>query len=267
MHRSTAPGTSFSCEGFCPICQAAATFSATSEANIPASAQAGWFRGALRCSGCNSPPRERAIAHFLQAIRPNWRELSIHESSPGGWAFSAKLRRECPGYVASQYDRSFPFGRTDATGRWRNEDLEAQTFVDETFDIVITQDVFEHLFQPGRAACEIARTLRPGGLCLMTVPVVRPWGEISRRAEIRDGQVHHLLPAQYHGNPVGDGRSLVTFDWSYSIGAYLTAHSGLHFTVHVIDDMSMGIRDPYNVVLTGIKADLPDLDVPLPGFR
>jgi hypothetical protein len=58
---------------------------------------------------------------------------------------------------------------------------------------------------------------------------------------------------------VGDGRSLVTVDWSYAIGAYLTKHSGLPFAVHIIDDMSMGIRDPFNVVLTARKIPLCNL--------
>ncbi len=120
-------------------------------------------------------------------------------------------------------------------------------------------DVFEHLFHPGRAAREIARTLKPNGLCVMTVPVLRPWADIVRRAMIEDGHIRHLLPEQYHGNPVGDGRALVMIDWSYAIGAYLMAHSGLPFTVHVIDDLTMGIRDPWNVVLTAVKTPLPDL--------
>lgn len=250
----------FSAPGFCPVCEQDVTFSATSELEVKPTLQAAWFRGALRCSACKSPPRERAIARVLEAACSNWRALSIHESSPGGWAFSAKLRRDCQGYVASQYDSSLPFGQMDPTGKWRNENLEEQTFDDEQFDIAVSQDVFEHLFHPGRAAREIARTLKPGGLCIMTVPVVNPWGAIQRRAELVDGEVRHILPEQYHGNPVGDGRSLVTVDWSYAIGAYLTAHSGMPFAVHVIDDMNMGIRDPYNVVLTAVKSPLPDLN-------
>jgi SAM-dependent methyltransferase len=149
----------FETEGFCPVCEAPATFSARSDKPIPDAWRPSWFRGALRCATCKSPPRERAIARVLTAARPNWRTLRIHESSPGGWAFSAKLRRECVGYTATQYDPSFPFGAMHASGRWRNEDLENQTFADEVFDIVVTQDVFEHVFHPGRAAREIARTL------------------------------------------------------------------------------------------------------------
>jgi hypothetical protein len=245
--------------GFCPICEAKTTFVAEHEQEVAEQWMPHLFRAALCCVKCKGPPRERAIAHVLTKLRPNWRDLAIHESSPGGWAFSYKLRREAPGYVASQYDPTFPFGQMHSTGLWRNEDLEAQTFGDETFDIVVTQDVFEHLFNPGRAAREICRTLKPGGLCLMTVPVVNHWGTTQRRASLKDGQVVHHLPEQYHGNPVGDGRSLVTVDWSYGIGAYLTAKSGVPFSVLVIDDMSMGIRDPYNTLLVATKEPLADL--------
>ncbi len=93
----------------------------------------------------------------------------------------------------------------------------------------------------------------------MTVPVVNPCGAIQRWAELVDGQVRHLLPAQDHGNPVEDGRLRVTTDWSYAIGAYLTAYSGLPLAVHGIDDPSMAIRDPDNVVFTAVKSPLPDL--------
>lgn len=245
--------------GYCPLCCSEQTFRSTSDKPIAEAFKPHKFRGTLKCGNCGSIPRQRAFARTLMALRPNWRELTIHESSPDGTGMSRRLRLECPGYVATQFSTDFPFGQTHPQQGWRNENLEEQTFEDEAFDIMVCQDVFEHVFHPGRAALEIARTLKPGGLCLMTVPVVNPWGETARRAELRDGSVRHLLPEQYHGNPVGDRRSLVTIDWSYGIGAYLTAHSGMPFVVHVIDDLSMGIRDPYNVVLTAIKAPLPDL--------
>jgi LPS sulfotransferase NodH len=256
--------TRFAAEGRCPICEREVRFLATSDKPMPAQLHGRWFRNELRCSHCKSPPRERAIAQVLEEARPGWRGLAIHESSPGGWAFSAKLRRECAGYVPTQFDPSFPFGQMHPSGRWRNETLEAQTFADESFDIVIAQDVFEHLFDPARAAAEIARTLRPGGLCLMTVPVVRRHEPSQRRAALVAGELRHLLPEQYHGNPVGDGRSLVTVDWGYDIGPYLSAASGLNFALLVLDDMRIGVRDWANVVLAGAKSPLPDLAGPAP---
>ncbi len=40
----------------------------------------------------------------------------------------------------------------------------------------------------------------------MTVPVVRSFGRTERRARLTGNGVEHLLPEQYHGNPVGNGR-------------------------------------------------------------
>lgn len=37
------------------------------------------------------------------------------------------------------------------------------TLEDESFDLVISQDVFEHLFNPELAFAEVARTLELGG--------------------------------------------------------------------------------------------------------
>lgn len=249
----------FETEGFCPICEQTVTFRAENPEPVPAGHQGSWLRNALACPVCRSIPRERAFARTLIAARPDWRRLAIHESSPVWRGMSWRMKRECPNYVVTQYSQAFPYGQMHPVAGWRNENLEAQTFPDETFDVVLTLDVFEHLFHPGQAAREIARTLKPGGLFVMTVPVVRPWANVQRRAAITEGVVRHILPEQYHGNPVGDGRALVTVDWSYAIGAYLTAQSGLPFAMHVIDDLSMGIRDPWNVVLTATKAPLPNL--------
>lgn len=247
-------------QGHCSICEAERSFVAERDTDLDKRWFPNWFREALRCTVCKAPPRERAIADALNKVRPNWRELAIHECSPGGWALSAKIARECKGYVATQYDPSFAFGTQSPNGRWRNENLEAQTFDDAVFDIVITQDVFEHLFHPGRAMREIARTLRPGGVAVMTVPVVRGWGATERRARLAaDGSVEHLLPEQYHGNPVGDGRSLVTVDWSYDIGSYLAAASGLSVTVVLVDDMGNAIRDPWNTLIVARKVSAVDL--------
>lgn len=249
----------FEFHGPCPVCEADRSFVAERDDDLDPQWHGGWFRQDLKCTVCRAPPRERIIADALNRLCPQWRHVEIHESSPGGWAFSYKLRAQATKYVASQYDPTFAFGQMDATGQWRNEDLESQTFPAESFDVVITQDVFEHLFNPGRAMREIARTLRPGGFALMTVPVVRGWGPTERRARLVGGQVEHLLPPEYHGNPVGDGRSLVTVDWSYDIGSYLAAQSGLSVTVMTVDDLGRGIRDPWNVLVVARKNAVVDL--------
>ena len=43
---------------------------------------------------------------------------------------------------------------------YRCEDIERQTFADETFDLVISQDVMEHVFRPDLSYRQIYPTLR-----------------------------------------------------------------------------------------------------------
>jgi SAM-dependent methyltransferase len=243
----------FEAHGHCPICEKEVVFEAKNSVPIEEKFQSNWFRSSLKCPLCYSVPRERAIAYFLTRLKPNWRGLAIHESSPVMRGMSLRLKNECPGYVATQFSPDLERGALDDNRGWRNEDLESQTFQDESFDVVIALDVFEHLFDPGLAAIEIARTLKPGGVCLLSVPIVRPFGNSERRAMRENGAIRHLMPEEYHGSPVGNGRVLVTVDWSYDIGAYLSARSGLPFVVNLIDDMRFGIRDAYNIVLSAKK--------------
>ncbi|WP_158239833.1 class I SAM-dependent methyltransferase [Phycicoccus duodecadis] len=112
----------------------------------------------------------------------------------------------------------------------RCEDLQSLSFDDKTLDVVLTQDVMEHVMDPARVLSEIHRVLAPGGVHLATFPW-NPDIQCSRpRAVERDGHVVHLLEPQFHGNPVGDGRSLVTWDWGADLFGY-AEHAGFALTV------------------------------------
>ncbi len=74
----------------------------------------------------------------LIAMRPNWRDLSNHENSPVLRGMSLRLKREDPGYVVTQESEEFPLEEKHRIAGRRSENLEAQTFEDEIFDIVIT---------------------------------------------------------------------------------------------------------------------------------
>jgi len=125
----------FEHQGWCPICDCAVTFRATNE----------WFRDHLVCTRCNSIPRERALFKVIVDYFPNYRELDIHESSPGGRGASVKLQKECASYSASQYYPHITPGSIHPESGYRCEDLERLTFPDNSFDLFITQDVMEQI--------------------------------------------------------------------------------------------------------------------------
>jgi SAM-dependent methyltransferase len=260
MGELNTPKFEFRAPGRCPLCGKDTEFVAVHSKPLTEHWYPNWFRDSLKCISCNSVPRQRAIFAVVELLYPEWRSALVHESSAGPGGASERFRAECPGYIASQYDETLGFGNMHPSGRYRSEDLEAQTFRNESFDLVITQDVFEHLFAPDRAIAEIARTLRPGGSHILTVPIVNRSKPSVRRAR-RDGTgVTNLLEPKYHGNPMSRNPILVTIDWGYDIIDYLATHSGLSVSMFYIDDISRGIRAAFNEVLVCRKAPaLPPL--------
>ena len=99
----------------------------------------------------------------------------------------------------------------------RHEDALALSFADAAFDAFMSNDVFEHVPDAPRAFAEAARVLRPDGVHVFGIPCYADRVEAARGAELREGQLVHLLEPQYHGNPVGDGQSLVFYDYGWDV--------------------------------------------------
>lgn len=190
-----------------------------------------WLRDHYICTACGSIPRQRHVQTVLEEFVPGWTSLEIHESSPS----NDFIGRWCTRYSSSQYLPHVPFGQI-ADGM-RSENIEALTFADESIDVFVTQDVLEHVFDPERAVQEIHRVLRPGGVHIFTTPKHRTIGPSVRRASLSaSGAIEHLLPETYHGNPVGDNKALVTWDFGDDFDDLLSLWSGTSvYGVHRID--------------------------------
>ena len=190
----------------------------------------------------------------LKRYYPDYQKMRIHESSPGGRGVSVRLGRECKNYSYSHYFPDTPRGAFNATHKARCESLEALTFPDGAFDLIITQDVMEHVMDPEAAFREIARVLRPGGAHIFTVPLVRKTEPSRPRARrLLDGSIDYLLPAEYHGNPVDNKGSLVTMDWGYDILTAIYAVSGMPGQIIYTDDLDRGIRAQFIDVVVSFR--------------
>jgi SAM-dependent methyltransferase len=205
---------SISFEAVCPICQSAKLFECGDD----------FFssRDELQSKDCQygfCVPRERALAavirkeYKLEILLP----LRIHEAAPAKRGMAIWFANNCPRYIQSGYFPNKPFG--ELVGKLRNENLEAQTFADGLFDLVIHLDVLEHLYQPFEALREIYRTLAPGGKCIFSVPTEHDLFD-SRQIAVRkaDGTVKISGTPEYHGNPQDDSeKALVTWKYGYNL--------------------------------------------------
>ena len=230
--------------GNCPIC----------EQNVIFRSKHNWLRDHFICSNCGSIPRERALMQVIKTYYPNYRDLKIHESSPGIRGASIKLKSECRNYSTSHYYNDLPLGKYHPIHGHRCEDLENLTLANEDFDLFITQDVMEHIFKPDKAFSEIARVLKPGGAHVFTVPLINKNNRSERWASRSDdGELIFHHEAEYHGNPIDAKGSLVTMHWGYDIAEYIMLSSGLYSTIIVIDNLNLGIRAEYIEVIVSRK--------------
>jgi len=122
------------------------------------------------------------------------------------------------------------------------------------FDIIITQDVPEHVFNPEKAFFEIARTLKKGGAHIFTVPIINRFKKSEIWATMGlNGKVIFNKTEEWHGNPVDAKGSPVTMHWGYDIIDYIKKHSGLETDIEYMYNLHYGIWAEYIEVLVSKK--------------
>jgi hypothetical protein len=90
-------------------------------------------------------------------------------------------------------------------GRVRFQDVTRLDFSDASLDAVVSFDVLAHVPDYAAAIREFARVLKPGGLCVATYPFNdRPETLIRARLNA-GGDIEHIEPPEYHGDPIGGG--------------------------------------------------------------
>jgi SAM-dependent methyltransferase len=227
--------------GFCPICERRVLFFKESA----------WLRDSYKCSDCHSIPRNRALANALNRFYPHWRESTIHESSPGG-PLSEFLKKSCSNYSCSHCYDNVPRGAY--FNGFRSEDLSAMTFADESLDMFVTSDVFEHVLEPVSAFKEIARVLRPGGAHIFTMPWYGQIDQSVQRAAVENGKIIHLLEPMYHGNPISEEGSLVTYDWGKDFCDVIFMASRMTTTIYLERNVDLGLDAEFLEVFVSRKA-------------
>ncbi|MDQ6437387.1 class I SAM-dependent methyltransferase [Mesorhizobium sp. LHD-90] len=185
-------------------------------------------RETFLCSSCRGSLRYRAQADAvlreyaaegvstIEALieSETFRHIRLYE--PGVVGPFRKLFR-----TMSNYEQSF-YWEDVAEGAKKDgmvcQNLERLTYADETFDLIVSSDVFEHVRRPFQGFAEIRRVLKQGGRHIFSVPAndnLRA-DSVSRVDTSSDNDVL-LLPAVYHGNGTAGGRSLVYTDFGADV--------------------------------------------------
>jgi SAM-dependent methyltransferase len=137
-------------------------------------------------------------------------------------------------------------------GQFTCVDLGSQPFSDHTFDVVVTQDVLEHVPEPAVALAETCRTLKSGGVHVFTVPRT-PGTKTRARAVVREGNLVAVEPAVYHRNPIDRSGSLVVTDWGGDLESIVEQACGFECVVVVAQDARRGYPSPVEIFVVRRK--------------
>lgn len=229
--------------GRCPICDA------TSRSPLTAFVLTGdSIRESLQCVRCHSNTRNRAMMRYIMSHRPDWRDADIFEAGAGS-QLTVALSDTCPHHVPSQLLPDVPAG--ESREGFRSEDLERLTLDTDSVDLVLTEDVMEHVFHPQTAFQEIARVLRPGGVHVFTIPFHSTQASSTTRAAIDEGGViEHLMPPEYHGDPLSEHGVLVVTDFGRDLPTSIAEWCGMETRQIEVEDSGHGIPEPCTVFVS-----------------
>ena len=188
-------------KGFCPCCNSSTVF-ITNHA---------WFRDHYVCSNCKSKVRDRQIYKLLNKQNFDSDNIVCLEFSPNIHNF---LKNRTKNYLASCYFPDKRLGRKFSG--IQNEDIQKLTFKDNSFDLIIHEDVFEHIFDPISAIQEIYRVLKVHGKCIFCFPIFERDKSIQR-CKLENGTIIDILPKDFHGSPIGNRKSLVVYEYGRDI--------------------------------------------------
>jgi SAM-dependent methyltransferase len=203
----------------------------------------------LDCDYGTCVTRERALAAAMRSTYSDEqiRRLRIHESSPANRGTASWFRANCEHYIGSGYFPDRPLG--SVIDGLINQDLEAQTFSDSAFDVVVHLDVMEHLFDPFKALREIYRTLTDDGRCYFSVPTYWDRMESKQVAFRREGGLTEIVgEPEYHGNPQDPNGSLVTWRYGYDLPLLISREAGFDVEVRRFQSKRIAVTGLMNEI-------------------
>lgn len=215
-----ASAEAFAVDGFCIPCNKKVSFLVDMQSGGQRHDH-GWtpnWRERLVCPLCSMNNRQRLIATLvkqeLSAMQGQQQVYFMEQVTPiFNWASATFKQHQLVGseYLGHEYA-----GGTIVKGI-RHEDVENLSFADGQLDLIVSNDVFEHVPHPAKAFSECARALKSSGVMLATIPFLRDHDVSVTRARLIDGRVEHKLPPAFHGNPVSADGSLVFTDFGWDV--------------------------------------------------
>ena len=225
----------FSFYGKCSICNKKVDFIVENQWDISTEG--------IYCPVCMCNMRLRNI---YKVIHENYRKDMLVYISEQVTEFYKLLKKRIPDVVGSEYTSDLPGVRF--------EDVTALSFENNTFDMYISNDVFEHVFDYNAAFREAYRILKIGGKLIFHVPFnFNNENTIIRATIDKSNYINYIFPPIYHGNPIDDGSSLFVNDFGFDMFSALK-NAGFDDVYGILtNDINHGYINRWSIVFVSEK--------------
>lgn len=216
-------------KGYCEACEEDADFRLDNTYCLDG--RVAWRESCI-CPKCGCNSRMRYMIGKIKSIYQEGCDVYVNEYITPTYK---ALKRSIPGIIGSEYIGGTKAKSGDIINGILHEDAMKLSFPDESFDIIASNDVFEHVADYDRAFSEIYRCLKKNGKFIFSVPIFTTREETVTRAELdKSGNPVHIMPPDFHGNPLSDEGSLVFHEYSWDIIEFLknSGFSDVHFIVY-----------------------------------
>jgi len=250
----------FTAPGYCFPCAKHANFMIDylySSDEIVAGLKIPNWRERVICPDCGLNNRIRASVQFLEetlGCKPTSAIYMSEQTTP----LYHHLRAKYANLVGSEYlDDRVGFGEVDAGSGLRNESITKLSFADESFDFVLSFDVFEHIPEYHKALQECFRVLKPGGRLLFTVPFrMDNQANLIRATIDAAGKVTHLLEPEYHGDPINDAGCLCFYHFGWQLLDELRNCGFTSADAHIYWSDTLGYLGQHQALFCAVKTPL-----------
>jgi len=175
------------------------------------------LREKISCQHCHMNNRQRLIAYLAAGLINKYQFKDVYLTEYITPIYSW-IKKKFPNSAieGSEY-LSGDLNSGNIVNGVMHQDIMATSFGDDSFDLIISNDIFEHVPDPLMAFKECLRILRTGGYLIATIPFNKDLEKSIQRAKLFEGQIVNILPAQFHNNPVSEDGALVFYDYGWDL--------------------------------------------------
>lgn len=172
-------------------------------------------RETLHCISCRCSMRARVIINHTRNLYANGKHRIYIQETGRVYEIIKNFAKDAIGseYISSEYNSG------DMINGVLHEDAHNLSFPNESLDVVVSRDVFEHINDISLCLSEAYRVLTKGGYLIFSVPWNPKVLDNHRRARINmNGKIEYIDEPVYHGNPLtGSNDSLVFWDYGWEL--------------------------------------------------